>query len=165
MFRTIATALIITFGILVMMFAFAFAVDHFDLFNRECCQTSFIQEVASCPFVAESATVTPTALLCEQVVLTGTLVVLTMSPTHDATNPPPDSTTTPNPTNTPNPTITSIPTSTPEPTDPPAPTSTPQPEPTEKVNCNKGGGNDDEGCNPGNNPCKGNDDEPDLCND
>ena len=48
---------------------------------------------------------------------------------------------------------------TPEPTLPPPPTEEPTPEPTEKPNCNKGKGNGSEGCDPGNNPDKGNDDE------
>lgn len=51
---------------------------------------------------------------------------------------------------------------TPDPTDtPPPPTPTPDPEPTEKPKCNKGEGNGSEGCDPGNNPDKGNDDEDD----
>ena len=49
--------------------------------------------------------------------------------------------------------------STKEPTLPPPPTEEPTPEPTEKPNCNKGRGNGSEGCDPGNNPDKGNDDE------
>jgi hypothetical protein len=43
-------------------------------------------------------------------------------------------------------------------TPPPSPTPTPKPE---KEKCNKGGGNGPEGCDPGNNPDNGNDDEGD----
>lgn len=64
-------------------------------------------------------------------------------------------------TNTPNPTETIEPTSTPNPTNTSEPTPKPTgtPEPTKKPKCNKGEGNGSEGCDPGNHPEKGNDDE------
>jgi hypothetical protein len=54
---------------------------------------------------------------------------------------------------------TGSPTNVPSATPTPVPTDTEVPEPTPKVNCNKGGGNGPEGCDPGNNPDKGHDDE------
>lgn len=58
------------------------------------------------------------------------------------------------------PTNTSEPTNTPvDPTDSPDPTDVPNPTKTPKAKCNKGEGNGGEGCDPGNNPDKGNDDE------
>lgn len=158
MLRNVATALIIIFGVLIMALVFAFALDYFDLLNRECCQTSVIQGIEACPLILEESTATPTVVHCELEVPTGTLVVITASPTVDLTNPP-QFTSTPNSTNPPNSTSTS------DPTNPPDPSATPDPTATKKPKCNKGGGNDDEGCDPGGNPCKGNDDEPDLCND
>ena len=50
-------------------------------------------------------------------------------------------------------------TSEPRPTATKDATAEPTPEPTEKPRCNKGGGNGSEGCDPGNNPDNGNDDE------
>jgi hypothetical protein len=49
----------------------------------------------------------------------------------------------------------------PQPIEPQSPENTPEPnpEPTGKPKCNKGEGNGSEGCDPGNNPDKGNDDE------
>ena len=46
-----------------------------------------------------------------------------------------------------------------EPTQEPTTVPTHEPKPTEKPKCNKGGGNGSEGCDPGNHPEKGHDDE------
>ena len=54
---------------------------------------------------------------------------------------------TPVPTDDPTPVPTDDPTPTPEPT--PGPEPTPRPEPTEKVKCDQGRGNGDDGCSPG----------------
>ena len=110
--------------------------------------------------VAEpTATPTPTAQVC-----TGGTDLPTADPT--ATKVGPGSTATPRPTDGVQPTETPGPTDTPTvpagPTvtdAPPAPTPTVPPEPTDKPKCNKGGGNDSEGCDPGNHPDTGNDDE------
>ena len=61
------------------------------------------------------------------------------------------------PTDTPSDIPADIPPTDPTPTT--QPTSTPVPEPTEKPKCNKGEGNLGEGCDPGNHPELGNDDE------
>lgn len=153
MVKNIATALIITFGIILMMLGFAFAIDYFDLLNKECCQGSevdlnLIHEVEACSLVTELPTATSTAILCEQEVptetpvVTGTWIVPTVTPTDDPPPPPHR-------------------TNTPESTSPPNPTSTPNPTATDDNRCNKGGGNGGEDCDPGNNPCKGNNDEDD----
>jgi hypothetical protein len=146
--RNIATALIITFGVILMMLGFVFVLDYFDLMNRECCQSQgsvlVVPEVQlQCPIIEELPTATPTVVLCECDCTTETPVVPTATPTHGT--PPPTDTRTPEPTNTP------VPSSTPEPTptDIPPPTEVP-PEPTDKPKCNRGLGNNEEGCDPGN---------------
>jgi len=82
---------------------------------------------------------------------------------HTTHTPKPTQTQTPVVTSTPSPTPTVTTTNTPKPTDTPVvtetPTSTPKPTGTPSPKCNKGGGNGSEGCDPGNHPEKGNDDE------
>ena len=101
--------------------------------------------------ITPTSTLVPTQVVCE---LTPTVQPTWVGPSPTSPSPeptdPPDPTATPEPepTNTPPPTNTPVP----EPTDPP-------PEPTDKPKCNKGEGNGGEGCDPGNNPEKGNDDE------
>ena len=65
----------------------------------------------------------------------------------------------PTSTNTPPVGSTSTPGVEPTPTDTPPVDPTPTDTPKEKEKCNKGGGNGSEGCDPGNNPDKGHDDE------
>ncbi len=126
MLRNVATALIIVFGVFVMAFIFAFALDYFDLRSRECCEASVSQGIQACPFVLESVTVTPTGTLTETPVVTATpLLLLTATRTLESSPAPgPSSTPQPNPTNVP-------------------------PEPTNEVKCNRGLGNGSEGCDPG----------------
>jgi len=87
-----------------------------------------------------------------------------VTPTPPVTNPPEEPTKPPKeptptaPPKTPKPTVTPPPPTPPPPT-PPPPTPTDEPE---KKHCNKGGGNGGEGCDPGNNPDKGNDDESEV---
>lgn len=87
--------------------------------------------------LVEQPTVTPTAVLCECDCITETPLVPTATPTHGT--PPPTATRTPGPSPTPEPSSTPIPTSTHIP-----------PEPTDKPKCNRGLGNNEEGCDPGN---------------
>lgn len=140
MIRNIATALIITFGVILMMLGFAFALDYFDLLNRECCESSVPEVALQCPLEVELPTATPTVVLCECNCATETPVVLTATPTL-----PPSVTRTPGPSLTPRPSPTPEASSTPEST----PTDVP-PKPTDKPRCNRGLGNNEEGCDPGN---------------
>ena len=109
--------------------------------------------------VEPTPTPTPTTQVC-----TGSTDLPTANPTATKVGPGPTSTPRPTdgvqPTETPGPTDTPTVPAGPTVTDvPPAPTPAPEPEPTDKPKCNKGGGNDSEGCDPGNRPDKGNDDE------
>lgn len=125
--------------------------EHSVLVEYSCCP--------ACPAVAPTLAATPTPSLCERGELPPTA-----APESTPTIPPPRATATPEPTDRTRPTETREPEVTPtmvEPTSTMEPTNvpSPSPEPTEKMSCNKGGGNGPEGCDPGNNPGKGHDDE------
>jgi len=150
--RNIVAVLLIlaitAFVLTLMIFGVRYVIDSPNVDQEQCgmryCATP---EVLVCPVVVmEQPTATSTAVLCECNCATETPVILTATPTL-----PPNVTRTPGPSPTPGPSSTPELTSTPEASPTPMPTSTHiPPEPTDKPKCNRGLGNNEEGCDPGN---------------